>query len=173
MLYFKLIEAIIGTAIGGLIVVLISGNLPTTSNLEGLPSLDVIGNYAIIGVIIILVVFGLWYGLRHKKYGGYFTYDFKDYKNYITIANIYHLDVIWEIGIPFPGCSNKSQLHAKLPPRCPKCQTELEQEKSKVGGHTWKCVRCNFKKRNKKKYEVEREGAEKIARREWEEGKIK
>lgn len=173
MMSFKLIEGIVGTAIGGLIVVLFTGNLPTTSNLENIPLLDIVGNFAIIIVIIILGVFGLVYGLRHKKYGGYFTSDSKTYENYITIATIDHSDVKWEIGIPFPGCSNKSQLRIKFPPRCPECKTELGQEKSKVGGYIWKCVRCNFKKRNKKSYWNERDGVEKIARRLWEEGKIK
>ena len=170
---FKIIESIIGTAIGGLIAALIIGNLKDASNFVAFPQLTNTYNVVLTVVIISLILAGVIYGWKKRRYGGSLISSFNDYKNYITITTIDHSDVKWEIGMPYPGCSNKSQLHAKLPPRCPECQTELDQEKSKVGGYVWKCVRCNFKKRNKKSYWDEREGVEKIARRLWEEGKIR
>ncbi len=158
---------------GGLIVALILGSTQSDFRLTGFPELSTSDSVIIIGGILGLIIFGSVLAYRQKKGYGVLTSKFNDYENYITIATIDHSDVKWEIGIPYPGCSNKSQLHTKLPPRCPECQTELDQEKSKVGGYVWKCVRCNFKKRNKKSYWDEREGVEKIARRLWEEGKIR
>ena len=171
--YLAITETIIGTAVGGLIASLILGGTQSDFRLTGFPQFTTSDSAIIIVGILGLIIFGgvLFYG--QKKGTGFFTFSFNDYKNYITIATIDHSDVKWEIGMPYPRCSNKSQLHAKLPPRCPECQTELDQEKSKVGGYVWKCVRCNFKKRNKKSYWAEQEGVEKIARRLWEEGKIR
>jgi len=34
----------------------------------------------------------------------------------------------------------------ETPPRCPKCETELEETRSFWGGYIWKCVNCGFKK---------------------------
>jgi len=169
MLSFKLIETIVGTTIGGLFVALIMGNLPTASNFEGFLLLNESENFAIIIVIIILGVFGLTYGLRQKKYGGFFTSSFNDYKNYITTTEIDYAGVRWNVGMPYQGCTNPSQLRVKIPPRCPRCFTELEQSKSKLRGYVWKCARCNFKKRNNKSYWDERGSVEKIGRRIWEE----
>jgi len=159
--------------VGGLIVSLILGSTQIDFGLTGFPQFSTSDSAIIIGAILGLIIFGGVLAYRQKKGNGFFISSFNDYKNYITVATIDYSDVKWEIGMPYQRCSNKSQLHAKLPPRCPECQTELDQEKSKVGGYVWKCVRCNFKKRNKKSYWDERERVEKIARRLWEEGKIR
>jgi len=63
---------------------------------------------------------------------------------------------------------NPSNVVAKLPPRCPRCKTELEQLHSFWGGYIWNCVQCNFKKRNKFGFSFEKQGVEMIARREFE-----
>jgi ribosomal protein L37AE/L43A len=59
-------------------------------------------------------------------------------------------------------------LDIDTPPRCPKCETEIEQTRSFWGGYVWKCVKCGFQKRNRESYYREGERAEKIARREFE-----
>ncbi len=59
-------------------------------------------------------------------------------------------------------------LDMDTPPRCPKCETEIEQSKSFWGGYVWKCVRCDFQKRNRDSYYREKERALKVVKREWE-----
>jgi hypothetical protein len=54
------------------------------------------------------------------------------------------------------------------PPRCPECQTELEQKHQFFGGYRWECVQCGFKKRNRLSYYREADRALKILRREAE-----
>lgn len=58
----------------------------------------------------------------------------------------------------------------RIPPRCPKCGTELEESNNFWGGFTWKCVRCGFSKRNKDDQYIESDRAERIAKRLYEEG---
>ena len=53
---------------------------------------------------------------------------------------------------------------AKIPPKCPKCGVELEEKKGLVYGHIWRCVACDFKKRNRDSFYTEAVRAEKIWR---------
>jgi hypothetical protein len=53
---------------------------------------------------------------------------------------------------------------ARYPPKCPKCGVELEETKGLLFGHTWRCVACGFKKRNRDPFSIEAERAEKIWR---------
>jgi len=170
---FKIIETIIGTAIGGLIAALIIGNLKDASNFVAFPQLTNIDNVVLTVVIISLILAGVIYGLKKRRYGGSLISSLNDYRNYHTIATVDYLGVKWEIAMPYRGCDNKSQLRVKIPPRCPKCQTELEQKDSRIGGYVWRCVRGDFKKHNKRSYWFETDGVEKIARRLWEEGNIR
>jgi hypothetical protein len=53
---------------------------------------------------------------------------------------------------------------AKIPPKCPKCGVELEEKKGLIFGHIWKCVACDFKKRNRDSCFTEAVRVEKIWR---------
>lgn len=65
-----------------------------------------------------------------------------------------------------------SDVEVKIPPRCPKCKTELEQSKSFWGGRNWKCPRGDFTNKSKKSFYELSESLEKIVRRDWEERKL-
>jgi ribosomal protein L37AE/L43A len=98
---------------------------------------------------------------------------------WIPIGTLKYAEVLWKIRAPAPEPMapwtrlNRSEIspsciEVEIPPRCPKCETELEQSHSFWGGCIWKCVQCGFQKRNKDSYYKEEERVEKIARRNWE-----
>jgi len=98
---------------------------------------------------------------------------------WITIGKLNYAGVVWRIRAPAPTPwesfnplrISPSSIEVETPPRCPKCETELEQSHSFWGGYIWRCVGCVFLKRNRDSYYKESERAEKIARREWEKQK--
>ena len=69
----------------------------------------------------------------------------------------------WESSMNYP-----SSIDVETPPRCPKCETEIEQSRGFWGGYIWKCVRCDFQKRNRDSYYKEKKRVKKIAKRELE-----
>jgi len=98
---------------------------------------------------------------------------------WITIGKLNYAGVVWRVRAPAPrpwetfdpSSISQSGVEVETPPRCPKCETELEQSHSFWGGYIWRCVRCGFQKRSRDSYYREAERAEKIARREWEKQK--
>jgi len=97
------------------------------------------------------------------------------YSGWVTIAKLNYVGVLWRARAPapdprgiYPPTILPSEIEIELPPRCPKCETEIEQSKSFWGGYMWKCFGCGFKKRNLVSYFQEAERAEKIVRRKWE-----
>jgi tRNA(Ile2) C34 agmatinyltransferase TiaS len=40
-------------------------------------------------------------------------------------------------------------VRVRTPPKCPDCRTELEESQGFFGRYCWKCVKCDFKKKNK------------------------
>lgn len=95
---------------------------------------------------------------------------------WMEVAKLNYAQVVWRVHAPtpFPWTAFEpsniapSSIEVATPPRCPNCETELEESRSFVVGYVWRCVRCGFKKRNRDSYYREAERAEKIARREWE-----
>jgi hypothetical protein len=67
-----------------------------------------------------------------------------------------------------PADVQPEDLDVQTPPRCPKCETEIEQVARFWGGYYWGCVRCGFRRKNRDSYFREMERVEKLARREWE-----
>jgi len=98
---------------------------------------------------------------------------------WITIGKLNYAGVVWRVRAPAPSpwesfnlsMISPSNIEMETPPRCPKCETELEQSHSFWGGYIWRCVGCGFQKRSRDSYYKEGERAEKIARREWEKQK--
>jgi len=98
-----------------------------------------------------------------------------------TVGKLNYAGVLWRIHAPAPSplesfdpsSISQSSIEVETPPRCPKCETELEQSHNFWGGYIWRCVSCGFQRRNKDSYYQEAERAEKIARREWEKQKLK
>lgn len=95
---------------------------------------------------------------------------------WITIGKLNYAGVVWRVRAPAPepwksfdpSSISQSSIEVETPPRCPKCETELEQSHSFWGGYAW---RCDFQKKNRDSYYREAERAEKVARREWEKQK--
>lgn len=95
---------------------------------------------------------------------------------WIDIGKFNYVGVKWRIQAPAPApwesfnpmSISPSDIEVGTPPRCPKCETELEQLHSFWGGYIWRCVGCSFRKRSGVSYYLEAERVTKIARREWE-----
>lgn len=95
---------------------------------------------------------------------------------WIPIGKRNYAGVVWRVRAPATSPwkhfghvdISPSNIEVETPPRCPKCETELEQLHSFWGGYIWKCVGCGFQKRNRDSYYKVAKRAEKIARREWE-----
>jgi len=97
------------------------------------------------------------------------------YGGWRNIGKLKYADVIWIVRAPAPPWHELDpepisayDLDLQTPPRCPKCETEIEQTQSFWGGYIWKCVKCGFHKRNRESYYREEERAKKIARRDFE-----
>lgn len=70
------------------------------------------------------------------------------------IGTLSYKGVKWHVRVPTPGplfCQppSSSDVDIQTPPRCPKCETELEESCHMLWGFTWRCVGCGFKKHNK------------------------
>jgi len=96
---------------------------------------------------------------------------------WMPVGELFFRNVKWQIIAPRPAPWNfswevrnvsPSDIEVYTPPKCPKCGTEIEEEKGFWGGYIWKCVRCDFKMKNHHSYYGEADRAEKIARRDWE-----
>ena len=96
---------------------------------------------------------------------------------WVTIGRLTYADVVWLVRAhapnPIADLDRREQVDActievETPPRCPDCETEIEESHSFWGGYVWKCVGCGFKKRSRDSYYDEEERAEKIARRQFE-----
>jgi ribosomal protein L37AE/L43A len=92
------------------------------------------------------------------------------------LGTLKYLGVTWRITAPKDdpwGSFSISRIEVETPPRCSRCGTEIEQSHSFWGGYIWKCVGCNFKKRNGDSYYDEGRRAGKIARNKFEKQKEK
>ena len=67
-----------------------------------------------------------------------------------------------------PAAVAVQNISVDVPPRCPRCRTELEQHPRFRGGYLWKCVACGLSMTRKVDFWVESQRALKVARRNWE-----
>ncbi|MBA7605771.1 hypothetical protein ES703_12906 [subsurface metagenome] len=131
---------------------------------------------AIIIALWILVI-AIRYRIKHLRKEGHspisiISVPYGDWRN---VGKLKYADVIWIVRAPAPPWYEldpkpitPDDLDVDTPPRCPKCETEIEQTQSFWGGYIWKCVKCGFKKRNSESYYREEERVKKIARRDFE-----
>lgn len=134
--------------------------------------------------IMLLIIFALWilviairFRIKHLREGGYSPISIISvpHGGWRNIGKLKYADVVWIVRAPTPPWYELDpkpitphDLDIDTPPRCPKCETEIEQTQGFWGGYIWKCVKCGFKKRNPKSYYREEERAKKIARRDFE-----
>lgn len=135
--------------------------------------------WIIFGAIIFLwiIVVVIRYRLRriHKDDSPAISIISVPYNGWMNIGKLPYAGVIWIVRAPKPSELDleppeitASDLDLETPPRCPKCETEIEQSRSFWGGYIWKCARCGFHKHNRDSYYREEERARKIAKRDWE-----
>ncbi|OMI26193.1 hypothetical protein BTA31_15330 [Bacillus haynesii] len=86
------------------------------------------------------------------------------------IALYIYNDVLWLIrgNRDYMGNVKVGSLYADTPPRCPKCEMELEENKKLLGSYKWLCIDCGYKKISKNNFIFEATRAAKFARRDAE-----
>lgn len=87
------------------------------------------------------------------KKSGYFgvLWEFRTLPSNISINSSKSVELI-----------DNSKFDVKPRPLCPKCKNELSESRSFFGGYNWKCLKCNFKKRNKNNFKIEAVNIENI-----------
>lgn len=134
--------------------------------------------------ITLAIIFALWIlvsiirrRMKHLHKEGHSPISIISVPNggWRNIGKLEYADVIWIVRAPAPPWYELNpepitshDLDIDTPPRCPKCETEIEQTQSFWGGYIWKCVNCGFQKRNRESYYKEEERAKKIAGRKFE-----
>lgn len=120
--------------------------------------------------IFLIIIFRRYEHLKNG--GGFFSGSLNNARyGYISHGSIEYNKVIWRIRSPksdIHGNYSRSSIDVEIPPRCPNCETEIEQSNSFWGGYIWKCVMCDFKKRNRESCQMEGGRVKKIARRKLE-----
>jgi len=177
LLLDKIIVPII-VAISISIVTSIGSKIFTGNWWEWFASVPMIVWVALIVIFIIwIIVIVIRNRIKHLHGDGHspITILSIPYGEWQDIGKITYAGVIWIVRAPKPSWYELDpepvsayDLDLQTPPRCPKCETEIEQTRSFWGGYIWKCVGCGFKKRNSERYIKEKERAEKIARRSYE-----
>jgi hypothetical protein len=84
-------------------------------------------------------------------------------------------DVIWVIrkqqgdvfDIYLGDQTDPEDLNIKIPPYCPKCNTELEEKKTILGSYLWFCVKCDFSKKSKMSFYIIADAVRKIEQSEY------
>ena len=99
---------------------------------------------------------------------------------YTTVGTLNYKGVVWKTRIPSlapwedltPARARASRVDIETPPRCPKCDTELEEQETFVGKYRWTCLRCGFSTKNDMSYYHESVRAETLAQSEWEKSNL-
>lgn len=97
---------------------------------------------------------------------------------YTRVGTLPYKGVVWRYQIPAPPPSERltiaearsARVELDIPPRCPKCDTELEEIETFFGRFRWSCLRCGFRRKNNLSFYHEAMRAEKLAQSEWEKG---
>lgn len=91
-----------------------------------------------------------------------------------NIGTMPYKEVLWVVRVPTAGplfreSPGPADVRIATPPRCPICQTELEENPHLLYKFQWHCVRCGFKKRNKESIYTEVRRVQRLAQRHYEE----
>lgn len=172
-------EEIIASVIAGLLVFLIISVLSTIKTGNWLKWFYLIPNiiWLISGLIIFSWVVIILVHKRIKKLkrpsAVVFGIPSPPAFGWRDIGKINYAGVVWKIREPAPDPfgslipyrrGSPLKIDVETPPRCPNCETELEELESFWGGYIWKCVRCGFRKRSRDSFYREAERVEKLAK---------
>ena len=131
-----------------------------------LTTLKIVGGWILLWIVIIFIS-RRFKNLKNSN-GIFAAVNYGAPYGWVPLGEIEYNEVIWRFRSPKStpyGDYSKSDIDVETPPRCPNCETELEQSNSFWGGYIWKCLVCDFKKRNRESYYTEEERVKKIARR--------
>ena len=95
---------------------------------------------------------------------------------YTVVGTLTYKKVVWRVQIPSPppwealtlSEARSARVDIDTPPRCPKCDTELEETETFFGSYRWTCLRCGFATKNEMSFYREAVRAEKLAQSWWE-----
>ena len=178
-----LLDKIIAPLLVGLLTPIMIGIVSKIKTGDWMKLFGIIPNtlWIVVGLVIflwivIIVILGRIKQLQELNAGPGIAILSTPAYGWINIGKLNYAGVIWRVQVPAPAPMeafnplkiHPSSIEVETPPRCPKCETELEQYHSFWGGYIWRCVGCGFHKRNRDSFYKESERAEKIARREWE-----
>jgi ribosomal protein L37AE/L43A len=100
---------------------------------------------AIVGALLYAGIRALWASRSHG--GGAFAVTSRRWIfGSEPVLQMEHAGVLWEVRAPvdFRGAVDALSAEAMVPPRCPKCKTEIEESPSRVRGYVWRCPECGF-----------------------------
>lgn len=132
-----------------------------------------------LGKVVFIVVIILWLGiilirkrLKVIEPSGVGAFSVSRW-GYEDIGAIDFGGVKWRVIAPLPPPPSlhrgpdltPSRIRISTPPRCPVCETKIEESKSFWGGYVWNCPSCDFKKRSWRSYHRVEDSVEKIAQR--------
>lgn len=126
--------------------------------------------------MLILTVFLIWFIIiliRKKMHYYTLPFGYVPMDGWLTIGDIDYEGVKWRVRTPRPtpmDIRRKDEIPSidiEMPPRCPKCETELETSDSYLW-YSWNCVNCGFKKRTWNSSSKIKHRVNKIAKREIE-----
>ena len=100
----------------------------------------------------------------------------------VKCGEIKLFNAIWEIRAPVPSSPpflleqhdfliNPEEIEIVVPPRCPKCRTELEEKERKIlfwRKYKWICVGCGFRTNSKESYYIVADKVKRIVKRQIE-----
>ena len=96
---------------------------------------------------------------------------------YVQVGELTHHGVRWRMlalsPAPWdrfdPQAVSSGRITVQSPPRCPKCDTELEQHARFFGGYRWSCIRCGFHVKARQSFYLEEDRAKRLAESHWNE----
>lgn len=97
--------------------------------------------------LITIICLSIMFIQKKMEYNELFAYANPIY-GWQTIDQIKYSKVLWRIRVPNHSAISSSSIDIEVPPRCPKCETQLEQSDNYLW-YTWHCIdeNCNFNKR--------------------------
>lgn len=121
---------------------------------------------------ILTLIFVVWIiTISIRRHMSYYSlpFGFIPMGGWEDIGTYQYDGVIWRLRIPMERPFGNKEPHINIDPhpRCPKCETKLENI-DKYYWYSWKCVRCNFKKRTWNTFRKDAERVEKLVEREIE-----
>ena len=97
---------------------------------------------------------------------------------YKTVGELPFRGVIWRMRVPAvspwqrdlmdESGSDGLRVDVELPPRCPKCGTEIEETETFFGKYRWTCIQCGYAVKNALSYDYEVSRAERLGQARWE-----